>query len=159
MFSCRSCCKSMTNYLISDVGESAHRGVWKCFDLDIARIPHCSHSYRNQALHRNRIRHPFSSTATSSSVPGAPACPLDSRAVPVFCPCANTQPKESVYRSASSSSGRGIWAASFISSWYCSRTALSTSTSGGARAGAATKSRVALPTSLRASQRKGFSKL
>jgi hypothetical protein len=59
---------------------------------------------------------------------------------------------KSLYRSASSSSGSGIWAASAISFWYCSSTAWSTWTSGGARAGAATKSRDWLPTSLRASQ-------
>jgi hypothetical protein len=43
-------------------------------------------------------------------------------------------------------------AAASISAWYCSRTAWSTWTSGGARAGAATNSRDWLPTSLRASQ-------
>jgi len=45
-----------------------------------------------------------------------------------------------VYKSASSSSGSGIWAASFISFWYCSRRAWSTVAVGGARAGAATNS-------------------
>jgi hypothetical protein len=45
-----------------------------------------------------------------------------------------------VYRSASSSSGSGICAASCISFWYCSRRAWSTVAVGGARAGAATNS-------------------
>lgn len=49
-------------------------------------------------------------------------------------------PPAPVYRSASSSSGSGIWAASFISSWYCLRRAASTVAVGGARAGAATNS-------------------
>jgi hypothetical protein len=81
-----------------------------------------------------------------------------------------------IYKSASSSSGRGMEAASCISFWYCSSTAWSTWTSGGARAGAATNSwrvvsvslsqvdagshtNVWLPTSFLASHRKGFSKL
>jgi hypothetical protein len=57
-----------------------------------------------------------------------------------------------IYKSVSSSSGSGMLAAASISFWYCSRTAWSTWTSGGARAGAATNSRDWLPTSLRASQ-------
>jgi hypothetical protein len=69
------------------------------------------------------------------------------------------QARDYIYKSASSSSGRGIWAAFSISCRYCSRTAWSTVTSGGARAGAATKSKDWLPTSFLASQRKGFSKL
>jgi hypothetical protein len=64
-----------------------------------------------------------------------------------------------IYKSASSSSGRGKAEAASISCRYWSRTAWSTWTSGGARAGAATKSRDWLPTSFLASQRKGFSKL
>lgn len=45
-----------------------------------------------------------------------------------------------VYKSASSSSGRGIWAASFISCWYWASNSASTVAVGGARAGAATNS-------------------
>lgn len=61
--------------------------------------------------------------------------------------------------SASSSSGSGAAAAFSSSAWYWFIRAESTWTSGGARAGAATNSSDWLPTSLRASQRKGFSKL
>ena len=64
-----------------------------------------------------------------------------------------------IYRSASSSSGSGCWAASFISFWYSSISCWLTETSGGASAGAATNSSCGLPTSFRASHRKGFSKL
>jgi hypothetical protein len=66
---------------------------------------------------------------------------------------------KTVHKSGSSSSGSGICAAASISSLYCLIISALTVTSGGARAGAATNSRVALPTSFRASQRKGFSKL
>jgi len=69
------------------------------------------------------------------------------------------RPRPIVYKSWSSSSGRGIAAASVISFWYASRVAWSTVTSGGARAGAATNSRVLFPTNFRASHRNGFSKL
>lgn len=64
-----------------------------------------------------------------------------------------------IYKSASSSSGRGIWAASCISFWYCSSTAWSTVTSGGARAGAATNSCLAvsfLPACLKESSYQGL---
>jgi len=63
------------------------------------------------------------------------------------------------YYKSSSSSGRGTASACASSFWYCSMSAASTWTSAGRRAGAATNSNDGLPTSLRASQRNGFSKL
>jgi hypothetical protein len=100
--------------------------------------------------------------------------PLRREGPSLFKPCLRTQSSEAtapssqstafaaatLYRSSSSSlSGRGMLAAASISLWYCSMVATSTMAVGGARAGAATNSNVGLPTSLRASQRNGFSKL
>lgn len=59
---------------------------------------------------------------------------------PVDIPGQLVFPSEFLYRSASSSSGRGICAASCISFWYCCSSASSTWTVGGASAGAATNS-------------------
>lgn len=63
------------------------------------------------------------------------------------------------YKSSSSSSGKGNALAWSISCWYFCIMALSTWTSGGAKAGVATNSNWGLPTSFLANQRKGFSKL
>jgi len=63
-----------------------------------------------------------------------------------------------VYKS-SSSSGRAVCCASSSSCSYCLAKLGSICTSGGARAGLATNSKLGSPTSLRANQRNGFSKL
>jgi len=59
----------------------------------------------------------------------------------------------------SSSSGSGTACALLSSSSYCATVLASMVTSGGLSAGDSTKARLGSPTSLRASQRKGFSKL
>ena len=58
----------------------------------------------------------------------------------------------------SSSSGIGTEDAMASSRWYCATCAMSSATSGGFSAGSASKVRSSLPASLRAIQRKGFSK-
>ena len=90
-----------------------------------------------------------SSSSTSSSPRGLSSCRLAARA---------RARRPPLYRS-SSSSGRGTADAFCSSSSYCATVDWSMVTSGGLSAGDSTKERLGSPTSFRASQRKGFSKL